>query len=141
MAIIISTFKPFLFLFLVTCPDGFTAILGKCYKFSTDGKTWNEAQIACQGIESGSYDLAVIDNEALNEKLKEAVEACKASGKYCGRWIGLNDIFSEGNVQWVNGEPLAVEIGFSQSPWDKGQPDVSILSFYLHNSHVFKFNN
>ena len=106
---------------IVTCPDGLVAVLGKCYKFSEDKKTWSDAQIECQSIQPGSYDLVVIDSEELNEYLKQ----------YPDHWIGLNDMFREGELTWVNGQPAKIEETFSQSPWRAGEPNVHI-SFYIY---------
>ena len=110
----------------VTCPDGLEAVLGKCYKFSEDKKTWADARIECQSIQPGSYDLVVIDSEELNEYLKQ----------YPNHWIGINDLFSEGEHTWVNGKPLKIEETFSQSPWAPGQPDVHILFYFILLSFI-----
>ena len=100
-----------------TCPEGFDEILGKCYKFvDYEYLKWQDAQIACQEI-PGNYDLVVVDNEELWNELKQ----------YNDYWIGLHDMFSEGVIQWVNGQTLEFGKTLGSAPWANGEPNVSYV--------------
>merc|ERR550539_1874262 len=55
----------------VTCPEGFVQYNRKCYKFSTEEATWDDARSACQSLsEDGAYDLVSIDSQELATALK-----------------------------------------------------------------------
>ena len=83
------------------CPDdlsGFTTLgeFGNSkYYLSNDSARPTDAQITAEN--NGGY-LAVINSAAENEFVRQGVEGLT--------YIGLNDYDAEGNLEWVNGEPL-----------------------------------
>ncbi|XP_022082062.1 secretory phospholipase A2 receptor-like [Acanthaster planci] len=92
-----------LFFFLPTvfsqrCPTGWSLYQDNCYRLFTDGKTQNDARIACQQDQG---DLAIITSVEMNSFLADFTEA---AGAYA--WIGLTDTQTEGTFEWIDGTPL-----------------------------------
>ena len=114
-------------IFIVTCPEGMEKILGRCYKFSSNMQkkslTWRQAQVECQNL-PGNYDLVTVDSKELNDALKV----------HNDHWIGLHDMFHEGQLKWANGQVFeGFGSTFGQEPWSRNQPDVSyndILTYW-----------
>ena len=99
---------------LVTCPDDFVRFQNRCYKFSTERKSWADARAACQAI-SQEYDLVTIDSQDLATYMEE---------KH-GLWIGLSDSETEGTYKWVSGNGLgSFATTLNELPWESGQPNV-----------------
>ena len=99
------------------CREGFLGFRNKCYKFSTEKKTWNEAITACRNL-VGNCDLVKINDVAENDFVTK-----KASPH--NTWIGLNDIKKEGRSTWADGSTAI----FTQ--WGPGEPnDVSDVHGY-----------
>ena len=99
---------------LVTCPDDFVRFQNRCYKFSTERKSWADARAACQAI-SQEYDLVTIDSQDLATYLVQKPDS----------WIGLSDSETEGTYKWVSGNGLgsfATTLG--ELPWGSGEPNV-----------------
>ena len=104
------------FYFIVTCPEGFVQYNRKCYKFSTEEATWDDARSACQSLsEDGAYDLVSIDSQELATALKQ----------YPDHWIGLDDKLIEGAFTWVNGQGLGVGSTLGEDPWGANEPNVN----------------
>lgn len=80
---------------------------GSHYYCSIGGLNWTSAQAVCQ---SYGGNLAVINSEAENQFLASVIPLSSA-------WIGCSDLASEGNFQWVNGDPL------TYTNWYAGQPN------------------
>jgi hypothetical protein len=100
----------------VTCPEGFVQYNRKCYKFSTEEATWDDARSACQSLsEDGAYDLVSIDSQELATALKQ----------YPDHWIGLDDKLIEGAFTWVNGQGLGVGSTLGEDPWGANEPNDS----------------
>merc|ERR1711936_719482 len=99
-----------------TCTDGFVQYNRKCYKFSTEEQTWDDARSACQSLsEDGAYDLVSIDSQELATALKQ----------YPDHWIGLDDKLIEGAFTWVNGQGLGVGSTLGEDPWGANEPNNS----------------
>ena len=102
--------------FIVTCPEGFVQYNRKCYKFSEEEATWDDARSACQSLsEDGAYDLVSIDSQELATALKQ----------YPDHWIGLDDKLIEGAFTWVNGQGLGVGSTLGEDPWGANEPNVN----------------
>ncbi len=80
---------------------------GHRYYCSNGTATWDAAQAAANSL--GGY-LAVINTAAENSFLANQLINQTA-------WIGLTDTNSEGNFEWVNGDPL------TYTNWYVGQPN------------------
>ena len=77
--------------------------------------TWRQAQVECQNL-PGNYDLVTVDSKELNDALKVHKD----------HWIGLHDMFHEGQLKWANGQVFeGYGSTFAQEPWSRNQPDVS----------------
>jgi len=96
-----------------TCPDSLAGFIymgernGHRYFCSNYRSTWKEAQKICDSL--GGY-LAVVNDEAENNYLAGLLMGQPA-------YIGLNDFQTEGDFEWVNGDPL------NFTSWAVGQPD------------------
>ena len=101
----------------------YRSILGKCYLFSKASAKWNDAQLECQK-HPGNYDLVAIDSKDLNDALKDHPDRNYIGG-FEGTWIGLHDMYTEGKIQWVNGQDIDYGKTWNIPPWGVGQPDVS----------------
>ena len=104
-------------------------ILGRCYKSSSKmgkkSRTWRQAQVECQNL-PGNYDLATVDSKELNDALMV----------YKDHWIGLHDMFHEGQHKWANEKDVFEGYGttFKQKPWRRDQPDVSYNDILINRN-------
>jgi len=94
------------------CVDDWEAYDDHCYYWSTNTKTWNEAEAFCQQ-ENGH--LASITSEAINQYVREGMN----SRDLGNTWIGGNDIDEEGAWKWTDGSP------FDFTYWNSGEPNNS----------------
>merc|ERR1719167_1866224 len=92
------------------CVDDWEAHDDRCYFWSTNTKTWNEAEAFCQQ-ENGH--LASITSEAINQYVMEGMNI-RGLG---WTWVGGNDIDEEGTWKWTDGS------SFQFTFWYSGQPD------------------
>jgi hypothetical protein len=96
-----------------TCPDSIPGFIymgernGHRYFCSLYRASWTDAQEDCDSL--GGY-LAVINDEDENDYIAGLLMNQPA-------YIGLNDFASEGNFEWVNGDPLTF------TSWAAGEPD------------------
>ncbi len=93
---------------------------GSHYYCSQTGLDWTSAQQ--NAINNGGH-LAVINSQAENDFIKNIIPLSSA-------WIGLSDLASEGNFQWVNGDPLTYTNWYPGQPnnFNNGQHTVEILN-------------
>uniref|UniRef100_A0A8D1DSP0 C-type lectin domain containing 17A n=2 Tax=Sus scrofa TaxID=9823 RepID=A0A8D1DSP0_PIG len=92
----------------VTCPEGWLPFQGKCYYFSPNTKSWDEARQFCQ--ENYSH-LVIISNFA------EQNFVAKAHGSPRVYWLGLTDKNLEGTWRWLDGSPVTLSF------WDPEEPN------------------
>ena len=88
-------------------------------------RTWRQAQVECQNL-PGNYDLATVDSKELNDALMV----------YKDHWIGLHDMFHEGQHKWANEKDVFEGYGttFKQKPWRRDQPDVSYNDILINRT-------
>ena len=88
-------------------------------------RTWRQAQVECQNL-PGNYDLATVDSKELNDALMV----------YTDHWIGLHDMFHEGQHKWANEKDVFEGYGttFKQKPWRRDQPDVSYNDILINRN-------
>ena len=93
---------------------------GSHYYCSLTGLDWTSAQQ--NAINNGGH-LAVINSQAENDFIKNIIPLSSA-------WIGLSDLASEGNFQWVNGDPLVYTNWYPGQPnnFNNGQHTVELLN-------------
>lgn len=90
------------------CPNEWVSQKSKCYFFSKDLHTFDDAQLSC---ESKSASLLIIRDTEEQKWLKDQLFG---KGFF---WMGLTDRAVEGVWQWLDGtEP-------SFRSWKPGQPD------------------
>uniref|UniRef100_A0A3B3UB58 C-type lectin domain-containing protein n=1 Tax=Poecilia latipinna TaxID=48699 RepID=A0A3B3UB58_9TELE len=90
------------------CREGWREYESKCYFFSTDNKTWTEANAYC--VEQQGHLVSFHSEEELSFLTGEQL---KGSSK----WIGLRHNPIEGGYSWSDGTPL------SHTNWGHGEPN------------------
>ncbi|XP_026210251.1 C-type mannose receptor 2, partial [Anabas testudineus] len=91
------------------CQSGWREYENKCYFFSTDNKSWMEANAFCLGQNSNLMSI-----QDIHERLWVRTQINKEI-----YWIGLNDQFVEGIWEWSDGSPFIEYLSY----WMQGQPD------------------
>uniref|UniRef100_A0A3B3BIN7 C-type lectin domain-containing protein n=1 Tax=Oryzias melastigma TaxID=30732 RepID=A0A3B3BIN7_ORYME len=101
------------------CQPGWRQNDGKCYFFSTDTKSWFDANNYC--MEQNSHLLSIQD-----EEFSLTVPPCFLFQLWVRTqigteiyWMGLNDEIVEGVWEWSDGSPFIEYL----SLWGQGQPD------------------
>eukprot|EP00638_Chattonella_subsalsa_P011469 CAMPEP_0117797624 /NCGR_PEP_ID=MMETSP0948-20121206/12643_1 /TAXON_ID=44440 /ORGANISM="Chattonella subsalsa, Strain CCMP2191" /LENGTH=277 /DNA_ID=CAMNT_0005629063 /DNA_START=107 /DNA_END=940 /DNA_ORIENTATION=- len=88
------------------CPPNYQAFEKKCYFFSSESLSFENAVLACKNT---GGNLASITNSSENEFIFSQLSAVS--------WIGYNDIKEEGIFEWVDNSTTAFE------NWNGPQPD------------------
>ncbi|XP_012498180.1 PREDICTED: C-type lectin domain family 17, member A [Propithecus coquereli] len=83
----------------VTCPEGWVPFEGKCYYFSPNTKSWDEARKFCQ--ENYSH-LVIISSFAEQNFVAKAHRSPRVY------WLGLHDKDKEGDWRWLDGSPVTL---------------------------------
>ncbi|KAM6975835.1 uncharacterized protein LKV04_015092 [Tautogolabrus adspersus] len=91
------------------CHQGWREYENKCYFFSTDTKSWLEAQSFCLGQRSNLMSIRDI-HERLWIRTQIGTEIY---------WFGLNDRIVENVWEWADGDNFNEHLSF----WAPGQPD------------------
>jgi len=91
------------------CPSGWVRYSGQCYMFSTEEKSWNEADAFCRNINSGAH-LVSIDSEAEADFVFSNIE----------EWFWTGGHFSNGGWTWSDGTLIEVVKWFYRQPSNKG---------------------
>ncbi|KAM7116807.1 killer cell lectin-like receptor subfamily F member 2 [Molossus nigricans] len=86
------------------CQNDWLLNQGKCYKFSTSSKTWNDSQCDCAKLQA---HLPVIHN------LKELEFIQKSLKPGCASWIGLYILSPGKQWMWINEHPFVELKNFS----------------------------
>ena len=102
------------------CQDDYKEYDGKCYFFSSNELTWDDARTYCM-VEDG-YDLVVIHNSSLNRFLSNWDIVNNRT-----YWIGLQDKNQEAHFEWVNGQALGYGKPLGKAPWKAREPNVNTL--------------
>nr|XP_013006443.1 C-type lectin domain family 17, member A [Cavia porcellus] len=85
----------------VTCPDDWLPFEGRCYYFSPNTRSWDDARRFCQ--ENYSH-LVIIDSPAEHDFV------AKAHGSPRVYWLGLSDKDREGDWRWLDGSPVTLRM-------------------------------
>ncbi|XP_033628985.1 uncharacterized protein LOC117291426 [Asterias rubens] len=94
------------------CEDGWEPAADyRCYKFSSQPKTWEDARKDCQNVTDG--DLVIVETEEEHEYLVNRT----LGGDW---WIGLYDQGTEANWRWVDCQAPSV---WAETNWAFGQPN------------------
>jgi len=91
------------------CPSGWVRNSGQCYMFSTEEKSWNEADDFCRNINSGAH-LVSIDSEAEADFVFSNID----------EWFWTGGHFSNGHWTWSDGTLMEVVKWFYRQPSNKG---------------------
>ncbi|XP_043213020.1 lectin BRA-3-like [Amphibalanus amphitrite] len=91
------------------CPDDWLEFNGSCYYGSNSNFSWHGARQICEEMQWGAH-LTSIATEDENAFINSQFGHLQP-------WIGLNDMDTEGDWKWANGESLVY------TNWDAGQPD------------------
>ena len=85
-----------------------TTYNGNEYLLTTSASSWSAAQAEAEAL---GGNLVTINDAAEEAWLKETF------GEDTGYWIGINDFESEGNFEWVSGQPV------TYTNWADGEPN------------------
>ncbi|XP_027624797.1 low affinity immunoglobulin epsilon Fc receptor isoform X4 [Tupaia chinensis] len=89
------------------CPKDWVNFKHKCYYFGKGAKKWIQARYACEDL--GGRLVSIHSRE------EQDFLTTRANKK--GSWIGLRDVFVEGEFLWMDGSP----VGYSN--WYPGEPN------------------
>ncbi|NXL54667.1 CL17A protein, partial [Podilymbus podiceps] len=81
------------------CPAGWQQFAKTCYFFSTTTKSWQGAKESCAEVQA---HLAVVDSEQENKFLANHIMDNQVF------WLGLTDMYKEGDWQWEGGRSLSL---------------------------------
>uniref|UniRef100_A0A3Q3IQZ1 C-type lectin domain-containing protein n=1 Tax=Monopterus albus TaxID=43700 RepID=A0A3Q3IQZ1_MONAL len=96
------------------CQPGWREYQNKCYFFSTDVKSWLEANELCLEQHSNLMSIQDIQERVRCPNAQTATTLDKEIF-----WIGLNDRVVEGVWEWTDGSPFIETLSY----WMPGQPD------------------
>jgi len=91
------------------CPSGWVRNSGQCYMFSTEEKSWNEADAFCRNINSGAH-LVSIDSPAEHDFVFSNIN----------EWFWTGGHFSNGEWAWRDGTLVESDNWFYGQPSNKG---------------------
>ncbi|XP_036158664.1 C-type lectin domain family 17, member A isoform X2 [Myotis myotis] len=91
----------------VTCPEGWLPFKGKCYYFSPNTKSWDEARKFCQENYSHLVIISSMDEQNF---------VVKAHGSPRVHWLGLSDREQEGDWKWLDGSPVTLSFWEPEEP-------------------------
>ncbi|NXO51727.1 CL17A protein, partial [Aramus guarauna] len=90
------------------CPAGWQQFAKTCYFFSTTNKPWLAAKDSCGDFNA---HLVVINSEQENKFLANHIMENRVF------WLGLTDMYKEGDWQWTDGRLLSLSF------WNSGEPN------------------
>ncbi|KAM9449632.1 uncharacterized protein Hap1MRO34_022147 [Clarias gariepinus] len=97
--------------------EGWMFYISSMYYISTEEKNWTESRQDCK--ERGA-DLVIINS-------KEEQEFIRKHSR--NAWIGLNDIFEEGDWKWVDDTPATTAFWSVGEPNSNGDEDCAIRGY------------
>ncbi|XP_070272258.1 C-type lectin domain family 17, member A isoform X5 [Myotis yumanensis] len=103
----------------VTCPEGWLPFQGKCYYFSRNTKSWDEARKFCQENYSHLVIISSIDEQNF---------VVKAHGSPRVHWLGLSDREHEGDWKWLDGSPVTLSFWEPEEPNNMDDEDCVSLT-------------
>nr|XP_012613898.1 C-type lectin domain family 17, member A isoform X3 [Microcebus murinus] len=103
----------------VTCPEGWLHFEGKCYYFSPDTKSWEEARKFCQE----NYSHLVIVSSFAEQNF-----VAKANGFPRVYWLGLHDRNKEGDWRWLDGSPVTLSFWDPEEPNNMNEEDCASMN-------------
>ncbi|XP_077621841.1 C-type lectin domain family 17, member A isoform X2 [Crocuta crocuta] len=103
----------------ITCPEGWLPFEGKCYYFSPNTKSWDEARKFCQE----NYSHLVIISSFAEQKF-----LAKAHGSPRIYWLGLNDKDREGDWRWLDGSPVTLSFWEPEEPNNINNEDCASMN-------------
>ncbi|XP_072543992.1 C-type lectin domain family 4 member E-like [Salminus brasiliensis] len=96
----------------ICCAKDWKYFMGKCYYFSTDGKTWTASRDACVAV---GGDLVIINTPEEEDFIKRSTSPSHLNYY----WVGLTDAVKEGDWRWLDG----TELSTTSIYWGEKQPD------------------
>ena len=98
------------------CGQGWERNGNNCYLWSTEKKTWADAEHFCQG--EGGH-LASVPSSAIEDYVKEGLQRHNIDLA----WLGGNDIEKEGTWKWADCTPWDYTFWGSNEPNNLGGED------------------
>uniref|UniRef100_A0A8C9Z2U5 C-type lectin domain-containing protein n=1 Tax=Sander lucioperca TaxID=283035 RepID=A0A8C9Z2U5_SANLU len=112
------------------CQQGWREYNNKCYFFSTDTKSWMEANAYCMGLNTNLMSI-----QDIHERVRSCVNdfLIQLSPTGISLWMGGHDSVTEGGWEWSDGSP------FRYIRWSTGNPDdyygEDCLSILINNGY------
>uniref|UniRef100_A0A8C6SAD5 C-type lectin domain-containing protein n=1 Tax=Neogobius melanostomus TaxID=47308 RepID=A0A8C6SAD5_9GOBI len=97
------------------CRTGWREYESKCYFFSTDTKTWDEANLFCQRQHTNLMSIQDIHERVRHSTNTKCIVQQSPTG--ISLWMGGHDSITEGGWEWTDGSP------FRYIHWNAGNPD------------------
>jgi len=91
------------------CRDGWQSFGSKCYRFSNETVTWNQARAGC--VAMGGI-LATVNSQQMNDFVTSA-----AAGMQHSMWIGMHCLRLNNYFEWISGEPVLF------TNWNRREPN------------------
>ncbi|XP_069347817.1 C-type lectin domain family 17, member A [Eulemur rufifrons] len=103
----------------VSCPEGWLPFEGKCYYFSPNTKSWDEARKFCQE----NYSHLVIISSFAEQNFVAKVH--RSPRVY---WLGLHDKDKEGDWRWLDGSPVTLSFWDPEEPNNMNEEDCASMN-------------
>ncbi|XP_064610809.1 C-type mannose receptor 2-like [Liolophura sinensis] len=94
----------------------------KCYRFVSNGKTWDEAQCDCQRT---GGNLVHIKDRATQNFIYNSIKN-DLGWRVNGMWIGAHDRTMSNSYEWVNGDRQSRGTPVTWNYWAPGQPSCGL---------------
>ncbi|VDI48028.1 CD207 antigen [Mytilus galloprovincialis] len=115
------------------CKEGWRKFKDHCYFFSTDKKTWQEAEVECRNL--GGY-LTQVNNSTENSWIVSLITSKKVIKQ--NYWMGATD-FTEGDWRWVNDLSKVQFTNWASNQPDNHQGKEDCAHFW--HTHNYKWND
>ncbi|XP_019620628.1 PREDICTED: uncharacterized protein LOC109467134 [Branchiostoma belcheri] len=107
--------RPFLFIFSIGCPSGYTTYKGVCFKAYNQSKTYTQAGKVCAEDEAL---LAMPKDRDVDDFVRELKNAVDETSHF---WFGLNDPNDQSEWVWADGTPHGIRSDWNR--WQLGEPN------------------
>ncbi|XP_054851330.1 C-type lectin LmsL-like [Eublepharis macularius] len=113
--------NPFLGVKADNCAREWLNIQGNCYAYFETKKTWQEAEVECQGYGRGAHLASIL---SWSETLLVSQHLLEYQRVISDVWIGFHDVTKKGRWRWADGAVSNYRL------WMKNQPDNASKSEY-----------
>ncbi|XP_059842837.1 C-type lectin-like [Hypanus sabinus] len=98
-----------------------------CYRYYSHQKTWKEAEEFCNQLPHYG-NLATVTSDEHNAFISRVISAVNSGNPWA--WIGLNDIWQEGDFTWSDGTCYNYRKWGPNEPNNHGNEDCTHIHFF-----------